>query len=249
MNGVPVPRVDGSDLESVRAALDEHGTCVATLIDADRADLDEGHAAADAFAAGLATVIHVFANGPLWRHLGVDTSRPQDRSGGTGDQPPHMDFVNAALPPDYVFLYCARPDPLGGGASLVAPTRVVDDLPDHQRDQLRRAIFADGKVVDLLNIGTDLNPFAVLEEGARFPLRYTGKLLRSTDDAAALAALRTLADRVAEATVRVPVGPGEMLVLDQRRVLHGRAALGGDQRDVEPERRRLLLHGFGRDES
>ena len=93
---------------------------MARLVAEEQADREDGHAAADAFAGRLATVIQVFANGPRWRLLGVDPDRPLDRSGGTGDQPPHMDFVNASLPPDYVFLYCARPDPLGGGASLVA---------------------------------------------------------------------------------------------------------------------------------
>ena len=244
-----VPHVDGTDLDAVRAALEEHGVCVARLVIEEHADHEDGHAAADAFAGRLATVIQVFANGPRWRLLGVDPERPLDRSGGTGDQPPHMDFVNASLPPDYVFLYCARPDPLGGGTSLVAPTAVVDDLPEDDKDQLRRAVFADGRVVDLLNVGEDANPFPVLRDDARFPLRYTGKLLGSTEDPAALAALRALEARVAEATVRVHVHPGEMLVLDQRRVLHGRGRLGGDQRDVAPERRRLLLHGFGRDEA
>ena len=174
--------------------------------------------------------------------------RPIDRSGGTGDQPPHMDFVNASLPPDYVFLYCARPDPLGGGASLVAPTRVVEDLgEDTATSSAARLRRRSGRRPAEHRRGRQPVPRA--RRRRAFPAAVHRQAAAGRPRTEALAAVQALADRVAEATVRVHVRPGEMLVLDQRRVLHGRGSLGGDQRDVAPERRRLLLHGFGRDET
>ena len=40
---------------------------------------------------------------------------------------------------------------------------------------------------------------------------------------------------------------GEALVIDQRRVLHGRLPLSEGQHDIPAEERRLLVQAYGRD--
>jgi hypothetical protein len=234
-------------LTKTRAALAARGFCVLQVVDAGDAATVFARDYATALVARLCQPIRVLPQAGMWRNLGVDPDRPIDRSGGTGDQPVHLDFVNASLPPDYVFLFSVRSDPAGGGASLIAPISVVDGLSDELKRQLRRPIYRDGRVADLTNVGVDINPFSVLDEQARFCVRFTGKLLASTGDEAAQAALQELDKRLRVAAERVAVQAGEMLVIDQRLALHGRCALGKEQKRIPEPERRLLLHGFGRD--
>jgi hypothetical protein len=69
--------------------------------------------------AGIGQPLRIFATEPtLWREVGVDTSRPPNRSRGVGHLPLHIDFVNTEYPPELMALLCIRPDPNGGGQSL-----------------------------------------------------------------------------------------------------------------------------------
>lgn len=195
--------------------------------------------------------IRVFdAQTALWRTLDVDLSRPSGRSRGTGAQPLHLDFVNAAMPPDYVYLYCLRPDPRGGGGSIVAGVNGLENaLSPSARSILSQPCFVDGRVSGLLEVGGDINPFPVLNsEALAFKVRYTGQLLRGDHDQATAEALCEMDDILRQRTTTLPLASGQLLVLDQRRVLHGRRALGDNQESLPEDRRRLLKHGFGRDQ-
>jgi hypothetical protein len=182
----------------------------------------------------------------LWRGLEVDLTRPTNRSSGTGEQPLHLDFVNTSNPPDYVYLYCRRPDPLGGGANTVGSTIGIPAELSHQaRRALRERTFRDGQVIDLVGVGHDINPFAVLNPGGRIPVRYTGRLLETTTGPAK-AAVEELKAVLDQRTVEVMLEPGDLLILDQRRAAHGRKGLGEGQELLQAAERRLLMHGFGR---
>jgi hypothetical protein len=194
-----------------------------------------------------ATPLRVFLRQPLWRPLRVDPSRPPHRSGGVGVNPLHMDFVNAAQPPDYVYLYCVRPDPLGGGRSTLARFSGIEGrLSPAAREVLSRPLFRYGQVADLAGVGADINPFAVLPSNGKFRFRYSTKLLDATRQAEALRGLRAVDRQLARTVTRVELKAGDLLVIDQHRALHGREALGVHQESLPAGERRLLMHGFGR---
>jgi alpha-ketoglutarate-dependent taurine dioxygenase len=239
--------VDSELQDTLASLVNERGAALVRMPSLTNSAPNEAASAVTAIASAIAYPIRVFQYHPgVWRYLEVDTSRPADRSGGTGTQPLHIDFVNASFPPDFVFLYCQRPDPHGGGASLIARTvGVAHDLPDWARAVLERRIFRDGEVRDLENVGSNINPFAVLD-GGHAALRYTAKLVDATTDQQARAALRLLRDCLNSRIIDVMLNAGDLLIIDQRQTLHGRRPLGADQEAISSPSRRLLMHGFGR---
>lgn len=231
---------------ALRAQLDLDGAAVVRMPWLVERSAAEAASLVTALTSLLAEPIRVFVNQPgLWRYLGVDPARPLHSSGGTGSQGLHQDFVNASAPPDFVYLYCRQADPYGGGSSLLASTiGVADELSPADRGVLQQRLFRDGRVVNLENIGIDINPFAVLGDER---VRYSGKLLDSLDDAVALTALLRLQNRLARRTVEVLLEAGDLLIVDQRKALHGRMPLGSGQEKLPAGSRRLLMHGFGRE--
>lgn len=190
------------------------------------------------------TPIQVFDRHPAWRPIGVDLARDPHRSEGAGVSPLHTDFVNAERPPEFVLLYCAQPDPAGGGHTHVADVPAFASLPRRVSRLLSRRAYAHGRVESLLNVGQDVNPFAVYgTDGWIF--RYTGQLLHSCTGEE-LEAVRHLNDLLIDSTVCLELRAGDAILLDQRRVVHGRSALGMGQEQVPPSRRRLLWQRFAR---
>ena len=195
--------------------------------------------------ASLGYPLTVFSRHPHWRRLGVDTSRPPEKSGGAGRSPFHMDFVNAENPPDLVCLLCLRPDPCGGGESLLADLAGVENLVSHAAVQsLRCRQFRDGRVVDLAGIGGDINPFPILDFTSRWKYRFTGNLLNSAPNAQASAAILELTSILNERAVSFILAHGDLLIIDQHRMAHGRGAIAGIPSAIADEKRRLLLHSF-----
>lgn len=196
----------------------------------------------------IADPIRVFGRiASLWKALSVDLARPPDRSGGIGRLPLHQDFVNATNPPDVVCIYCANPDPLGGGQTIIAPLNGIErELDADVASILSHRAFVDGTVRDLENVGDDINPFAVLNPGAVFPVRYTGHLLGSEKSPERRRALDQLADRLAARAVARLLDVGDLCLIDQRRALHGRLPLGGSQSMLPPHRRRRLMLSYAR---
>ncbi|MEA3041994.1 MAG: hypothetical protein QOC65_1483 [Sphingomonadales bacterium] len=211
----------------------------------------DGSAASNAvnlMVTGLVEPIRVFKKDPShWRELFVDIDRPARRSRGVGSLPLHQDFVNAMWPPDYVCMYCRRPDPLGGGETILAGFEgIVKRLRDPAFDVLSERRFVDGRVHDLANVGEDINPFAVVNPGKAFTIRYTGHLLDSANGEAEMLALTELSELLSRTTTKYRLGQGDLLVIDQRRALHGRSELGGDQRLLPENERRLVMLSYGR---
>ena len=240
-----VPRDDGL----VRQAMDRlnrRGWYVVDVADPADAGTRESAQRASAVVAALARPIKVFGGRPTWKALTSDPRRPAASSGGVGAQPLHLDFVNAKRPPDLVFLYCLRSDPGGGGASVLSGVEAIEELSHEERSVLQRPLYRDGVVENLEEVGEDLNPFAVWNPHDRYRLRWTGKLLESTRDPDARAALRSLRAALESREEELALRPGQMLVVNQRRAVHGRRALGTAFKDVPRHERRLLMHGFGR---
>ena len=208
--------------------------------------------AATLLASAFGAPMRIYGNNRgLWRALGADPERPLNKSEGIGDQPHHHDFCNAEYPPDVICLLCLRPDPLGGGASIVARMGGIEEALD-QREvvALQRPVYRDGQVVNLTGIGRDANPFAVISAapGARYRYRFVGHLLDSAPDEETQAAVHALARALDERTVTYKLAAGDLLLVNQHLAVHGKRALGTGQESLPVEQRRKMLLGFLRAE-
>jgi hypothetical protein len=225
----------------------KHGFAKITLnggIDADLIELEE-------LLSLLGEPITVFRRHPFWKPLTADLSRPSTRSGGTGLNSLHIDCVNVEHPPDFVAFYCVRPDPLGGGCTILSLLDGVEDLlTSSAATALSNPIYSDGAAYELAHVGEDVNPFPVLSSNG-WRWRYTGRLLEdnatpsNTPEYDALLEFdRIMMSRV----VTLRLTAGDALIVDQRRVLHGRLPLAAHQKNVPIEDRRLFIQAYCKDE-
>ncbi len=123
-------------------------------------------------------------------------------------------------------------------------------LSEDNRALLAESAYHYGTFFDLHGVGEEYKPFPILDgsdPGEGF-VRFTAKMLeRSQLGQAHADAARELAEELVRGQVSFMLQPGDYLIVNQRRFLHGREALASGQHDVEPERRRLLLQLFLRD--
>ncbi|MER5358559.1 TauD/TfdA family dioxygenase [Streptomyces sp. NPDC002785] len=180
--------------------------------------------------------------GDGWLWIGEETSAAKDAAsfGGTGAQALHIDAPNVECVPEYTSLLVLRADPAGGGASLLGDLRAaMARLDEADREALREPVFFEGQAEDLRGVGARRMPFPVLEdeEGQPVWVRWAGKMLRDPRNAGRTAVLERFAAALAETTVAVTLGRGQLLVVDQRRIAHGRTALGYQQGLADGTRR------------
>ncbi len=135
----------------------------------------------------------------------------------------HTDESFFATPSRYVLLHCWRPDPAGGGLNTVADLAdVLARLTDAERADCARLRYGWRGVEA---------PIVVAPPGGgpprvRFNVREAQCLER--DPAAGDALAQRFAHAAEEAAVGLALGPGDCLVLDNWRVLHGRTAFAPD---------------------
>ncbi len=180
--------------------------------------------------------------GGLWLDGFTTRERDPHSFGGFGAQAVHIDAPNVTEPPDYTSLLVLRPDPAGGGQSVIADLRAAtNQLDEDDRELLTRPMFAEGRAERLHGIGEPLPTFPVLDEQSSEHtwIRWAGKLLTDDRNAAYLPVLTRFASLLETTARQVPLRRGELLIADQRRVAHGRTALGR-QDQVAPAARRLL---------
>lgn len=165
--------------------------------------------------------IRVFDRFPIWKPITIDPSRPKNRNGGTGLIGLHVDFINAEFPPEYVAFWCEEEDEGGGGANIVANVwDAAADLTPPMLAYLYERRYSHGAVVDLSNVGADINPFPVF--GSRF-VRYGDGI--GTD-----IAFQALHDALWNRVQVVQLHKGDALILDQRTHVHGRLPVFGTGR-------------------
>ncbi|HEY1703588.1 MAG TPA: TauD/TfdA family dioxygenase [Trebonia sp.] len=203
---------------------------------------------ATAILAGVAVPFQPFQRWPLWKEIGTSLDADPGRSTGTGYNAFHMDLVNAARPPDYTTLLCVRPDPLGGGQSILSDARAAASrLSPSSRALLADRAYRYGSFYELSDVGEEYTPFAVLDsdpDDAGF-VRFTAKMLNAPGiDEAHAGAAGELAGHLAEGQVSLMLRRGDVLIVNQHRVMHGREPLGPGQEAVPPADRRLLLQLF-----
>ncbi|MFE0023594.1 hypothetical protein [Amycolatopsis sp. NPDC059021] len=186
----------------------------------------------------------------LWLDGLSEPQRDPASFGGFGAQSLHIDAPNVTAPPDYTSLLMLRPDPAGGGTSVLGNLRDAVATPDAaEREVLRRKEFFEGRADGLCGVGEPLLPFPVLDNDSGTGwIRRAGKMLTDPRNRPHLPVLQRFATALEKTVTRVRLRHGEVLIVDQRRVAHGRDALG-PQGTVAPEQRRLLCQAKVRAES
>ncbi|MCF6475159.1 TauD/TfdA family dioxygenase [Nonomuraea sp. MG754425] len=203
---------------------------------------------ATAFAAEVAVPFSPFPRWPLWKDIGVKVDKDPGKSSGIGYNAFHMDLVNATQPPDYTTLLCVRPDPLGGGPSILSDAHAaVARLSEDCRALLAESAYHYGTFFDLHGVGEEYKPFPILDGSdpdGEF-VRFTAKMLvRSELGQAHAEAARELAEELVRGQVSFMLRPGDYLIVNQRRFFHGREALHSGQETIPVADRRLLLQMF-----
>jgi hypothetical protein len=203
---------------------------------------------ATAILAEVAVPFQPFTRWPLWKEIGTNLDASPGLSTGTGYNAFHMDLVNATWPPDYTALLCIRPDPLGGGPSILSDARAaVSRLTPSSRALLADKAYCYGSFFGLSGVGEECKPFAVLDSDpaeAGF-VRFTAKMLAQPGlDEAHASAARELAGQMVAGQTSFILRRGDLLIVNQHRCVHGREPLGTGQEHVPPEARRLLLQLF-----
>ncbi|MFE4670695.1 TauD/TfdA family dioxygenase [Streptomyces sp. NPDC056716] len=200
------------------------------------------------FAAEVGVPFSPFPRWPLWKDIGVKVDKDPGKSSGIGYNAFHMDMVNGTLPPDCTTLLCVRPDPLGGGTSILSDAHAaVGRLSSDSRALLAESAYHYGTFFDLFGVGEEYKQFPILDgsdPGEGF-VRFTAKMLeRSELGQAHAGAARELAGELFRGQVSFMLQPGDYLIVNQRRFLHGREALHRGQESVPIADRRLLLQLF-----
>ena len=142
--------------------------------------------------------------------------------------PLHTDCSNKAVPPNLVAFAMERPDSQGGGESvMLSASDLVRELPADLVNLLCQPVFPF--------VGEKQYPI-LQGEGGDWRIRYYRNQINS-----ALGKQCLLSDQLREAldklerylelskgAVRFALQPGEVLIMDNQRVLHGRSAMPAD---------------------
>jgi gamma-butyrobetaine dioxygenase len=161
--------------------------------------------------------------------------------------PLHTDLPNQEMPPGYQFLHCVR-NAAEGGESVFADAYMIADKvrrTDADAFRLLTSIPNPYRFQDRQHDIRVHRPMVSLDERDRvFDVRYSAHLMDSFDMPDTVMADYYSAYRLFMAETRDPANiitfklkPGEMVVFDNRRVLHGRTAF-------DPMTGHRLLKGF-----
>jgi hypothetical protein len=181
-------------------------------------------------------------DGQLW--IGRESASTNDAAsfGGVGFNGLHIDVPNVECIPDYTSLLVLRPDPAGGGASLLGDLHAALALLDRDdRAALAQPVFHEGRADGLQGVGAPRMPFPVVDDapGGRW-VRFAAKMTNDDRNAGRTGPLDRFAEALETVTAVVTLGRGQLLVADQQRIAHGRTALG-DQQGLPDGTRRWLV--------
>jgi hypothetical protein len=214
---------------------------------APNAPADENLRLATAVGALAGTPFRVVDKWDLWQDVGVDLNAVPYRFGGIGDNPFHIDVVNATKPPDLFCLMCVRCDPAGGGHTILSNLQdAVAQLRPFEIEQLEQPVFREGRFFGMSGVGEELNPFPVLEPlpGDLWRVRFTAKMLPDMTDSPLKRILQRFERILNSARECFLLKPGQLVMVNQLLVAHGRLALGPDQDRILAARRRYLRQTY-----
>lgn len=179
----------------------------------------------------------------LWLDVPVKLDVEPFRFGGTGYNPFHIDVVNSTNPPDMVVFHCDRPDPLGGGQTIISNIqRIVELLDSKEIEFLQQPIFSDGMLYNMSGVGAELNPFPVLEKTmtGSWKIRFTAKMLPKMEQGTAKEMIKRFEKLLVQNQEQFLLDRGQMIIMNQNVVAHGRLELGAKQESLSASDRRLL---------
>ena len=214
-------RVDPLDPSAIAAALHKHGIATAEGI----AGRDDLTAAAATF---MRTRTHRDAEPDSITDIRPDT-RLQARAAGTGFSrdgvAPHTEGSSLPHPPRLLFLVCVRPATRGGETILVDGAAVRHDLEATDPEALA-ALSRPGAV----GFGAAGHRAAVFDGTASgsVALRYRDDDLVEVAPSDRLA-WESLRKALARNQMRHALGPGQGVLVDNTRWLHGRSAFEGER--------------------
>jgi|SRR5215831_4224438 len=202
----------------------------------------------------IGTILEIYLQ-VRWHELEVRTEADPQRTHGTGENPLHIDFVSRSHPPECIGFLVDRPDPCGGGETLLADfAAALGKLGGHHRATLEMPSFRYWADQDVCEVGEVLSMFPMLESGNTQVARFTSKMLQHFENEDSIRfvyadadpdvshraheALCAFRDILVQQTVSWPLAAGDLLIFNQRRIAHGRAALGPGQQAVPPGLRR-----------
>ena len=195
--------------------------------------------------------ILIYKNKGLWKHIGVLLDIDVDRTGGVGDIPLHIDLVNASMPPEFVIFLCEKgAGPHGGQSTVGAFRRALQFLGSNTIDELSQVLVKEGRFFDLENVGSEKNPFPLLEWNRDRVewVRYTGKTGAEIIQGSRHA-VRLLDEAMCRATVQFELRRGEAFIVNQKLAAHGRRSLGVGQSISSEVMQRSLWQLFVRGDS
>lgn len=176
-----------------------------------------------------ATKASMDANAPVIASQPVDErGRKRDLGNYEKQQPAHNDgFAFGDFAPDHMFLYCEKPCSIGGASFLVDALRLASLLAGEDPDF---ASFMWDVPIDHSEPNFPQNnpvPIARMVAGGRVQVRshpYQAPVL-GPDEAAQWPAVRKWGESVMQARATGPrfrANPGDMICIDNYRMLHGR---------------------------
>ena len=198
-------------------------------------------------------------SGDYWAPLTVKLAADPIRTHGTGRNDFHIDFLTKPRPPRLIAFLCIRPDPLGGGQTLLSDLqRSVAALDEESRAHLMRPSYRYWDDTQYRSLGEGLTAFSIIPHpGHEQIIRFTSKMLVHLDTApspvfdggneerpAAKSALMALKERIDSDEISFHLQPGQLLIFDQWRYAHARSELAPGQEQIPEESRRLLLQGY-----
>ncbi len=131
-----------STLEEAKQAYNQNGVCVISF----GKTLEDGACTKLKLVTALTAFgvpFGAFKERGFWQILGVNKSASPMRAESDGYIPLHIDFDQASLPPDGVALFCLRPDPFGGGESLIFNySKFLSSLSEKQIETLEKVSYS-----------------------------------------------------------------------------------------------------------
>lgn len=227
----------------LRTAPSARGYLVLDGLFCSQLSIDEDLVLPTALCALVGHPFRVFTRWDLWLPVAVDLNTAPQRFGGVGYNPFHIDVVNSERRPAHFSFFCVRRDPAGGGQTILSNLhRALDALTCKEREYLSRPIFREGQFYALSGVGRERNPFPIIED---LPdgvprIRFTAKMLPELTADIDARPLQKLNRILTEQQELFELMPGQLLIVNQRVLAHGRLALGPNQQCVPENARRLL---------
>jgi hypothetical protein len=217
------------NFQQILNEVDTHGYCYlpnAFKSDGDALDFFETHA----------ELVGQYNGARTWEVQAKTGYEEHNNSGGMGEVYPHTEAYEMDLfPPQYVALYCIKPDRYGEGKVAVVDMRpFLDSLEDDFTDELKRTIFnfKSEKGLYEREYGHDCDAPILLEHNGSLILRFcTGAITGENSTLAKEYQLRALEyfNRHCTSEKLISQAPGSLLIWNNHFCIHSRATAFRDK--------------------